>query len=131
MPRAPSPAFPAFPACLACLAAFALVAALAACGSALSDAKGDFKKGHYPEAREALVRAEPESRDWDLGRRAEYALYRGLTHGALGDRQAAAVWLKESKAIEDAHPGTLAEDDRVRLRLGLESVAPDVAPGSP
>ena len=109
----------------------ALAFALTACGSALSDAKSDFKKGHYGEAREALVRAEPESREWDLGRRAEYALYRGLTHGALGDRQSAGVWLKEAKALEDAHPGTLSDDDRVRLRLCLESVSPDIAPANP
>ncbi len=113
------------------LVTLALTLALPACGSALSDAKSDFKKGHYGEARATLVRAEPESRDWELGRRAEYALYRGLTHGALGDRQAAGVWLKEAKAIDDAHPGTLSDDDRARLRLGLESVSPDVAPASP
>ena len=93
---------------------------VAACGSVLADAKSDFKRGRYGEAREALVRVEPESRTWDERRRAEYALYRGLTHGALGDRQAAGVWLKEAKVLEDAQPGTLSEDDRARLRLGLE-----------
>ena len=114
-------------------APFAILAllALAACGSALADARSDFKHGRYPEAREELVRLEPESRTWDERRRAEYALYRGLTHNALGDRAAAGVWLKEAQAIEDARPGTLAEDDRVRLRLGLESVGPDTAPPSP
>ncbi len=104
---------------------------LSACGSALSDAKSDFKKGRYGEARETLVRVEPESQKWDDARRAEYALYRGLTHGALGDRRSAGVWLKEAKALEDAHPGSLGDDDRARLRLGLESVAPDVAAPSP
>jgi hypothetical protein len=108
-----------------------LVVALAGCGGALSDAKSDFKKGRYGEAREELVRIELDTKQWDDGRRAEYALYRGLTHGALGDRQAAGVWLKEAKAIEDAHPGTLADDDRARLRLGLESISPDVAPPAP
>jgi hypothetical protein len=113
------------------LLALLAAAALSACGSALGDAKSDFKKGRYPEAREELLRLEPDSRTWDERRRAEYALYRGLTHNALGDRAAAGVWLKEAKAIEDARPGTLAEDDRVRLRLGLESVGPDTAPPSP
>jgi hypothetical protein len=104
---------------------------LAACGGALSDAKSDFKKGRYAEAKEALVRVEPESTSWDDGKRAEYALYRGLTHNALGDRAAASTWLKQAKALEDAHPGTLSEDDQVRLRLGLEAVQPDSAPPSP
>lgn len=113
------------------VAIVSLALLVCACGSALSEAKGDFKKGRYGEAREAFVRIEADSRAWDEHRRAEYALYRGLTHGALGDRQSAGVWLKEAKALEDAHPGTLTDDDRVRLRLGLESVAPDVAPATP
>ncbi len=110
---------------------FLLLSLVAACGGALSEAKSDFKKGRYAEAREELVRLEPEARAWDDRRRAEYSLYRGLTHGALGDRAAAGVWLKEALAIENAHLGTLSEDDRVRLRLGLEAASPDVAAPSP
>jgi hypothetical protein len=104
---------------------------LGACGGALSDAKSEFKKGRYAEARETLLRVELESASWDDDRRAEYALYRGLTHGALGDRAAAALWLQKAKAIEDLHPGTLREDDLVRLRLGLEAVAPEAAAAPP
>jgi len=102
-----------------------------ACGGALADAKSDFKKGRYAEAKETLVRVEPESKSWDDAKRAEYALYRGLTHNALGDRAAASIWLKEAKALEDARPGTLSEDDQVRLRLGLEAVQPDSAAATP
>jgi hypothetical protein len=104
-----------------------LVLVLAACGGALADAKSDFKKGRYAEAKETLVRAEPESKSWDEKHRAEYALYRGLTHNALGDRAAASTWLKQAKALEDS----LSEDDQVRLRLGLEAVQPDSAAPSP
>jgi hypothetical protein len=111
--------------------AILLCVALAGCGGALADAESDFKKGRYAEAKETLVRVEPESKTWDESKRAEYALYRGLTHGALGDRAAASVWLKQAKSIEDARPGTLTQDDRVRLRLGLESVASDAAAPSP
>jgi hypothetical protein len=100
---------------------------LASCGGPLSEAKGDFKNGRYAEAKETLVRAETESRGWSDQRRAEYALYRGLTHNALGDRAVAVTWLREANAIEGAHPGTLNEDDQVRLRLGLEAVASDSA----
>jgi hypothetical protein len=108
-----------------------LCVALVACGGALADAKSDFKKGRYAEAKETLVRAEPESKAWGEDKRAEYALYRGLTHNALGDRAAGSVWLAQAKALEDAHPGTLSEDDRVRLRLGLEAVQPESAAPSP
>ena len=108
---------------------FALL--VAACGGVLAEGKADFKKGRYAEAKEAFVAAEPESRTWEDRRRAEYALYRGLTHGALGDRAAASVWLHEAKAIEDAHPATLSADDMTRLKLGLEAVDPAQAAAAP
>jgi hypothetical protein len=91
------------------------------CGSALSHAKSDFMKGRYGEARQTLSDVEGESRAWDDARRAEYALYRGLTHGALGDNAASSVWLHEAKALEAAHPGSLGVDDLKRLNIGLES----------
>jgi hypothetical protein len=105
---------------LATLLAMAL--ALAACGGALAEGKAQFDKGRYPEAKHTLVAAEPESRTWSDTKRAEYALYRGLTHGALGDRPQAGVWLRECKAIEDAHPGSLSAEDAQRLKLGLDAL---------
>jgi hypothetical protein len=102
--------------------AFALVAtALAACGGALSEGESQFDKGRYPEAKRTFSTLELESRTWDDARRAEYALYRGLTHAALGDRAQAGVWLREAKAIEDAHPGALSHENEQRLRVGLEA----------
>jgi len=101
------------------------------CGGPLADAKSDFKKGLYSEAKDELLQAERESHTWDDRHRAEYALYRGLTHGALGDRAAATLWLHEAKAIESAHPGTLSADDRARLNLGLESTDPEELPAPP
>ena len=106
---------------------FAIVVfALAAC-STLSSAKGDYAGGRYAEAREKFLSVEVESRRWNDRSRAEYALYRGLTHGAMGDRAAASVWLDNAKAIELAHPGTLSKDDKARLGNALESYALDPA----
>lgn len=116
---------------IAVLAASVILASLTACGGGLGAAKSDFRKGRIPEAKSELVRLEPESRGWGNQRRAEYALYRGLVHHSLGDRAAAGVWLNEAKTIEDAHPRTLGEDDRVRLKLALESLATDAAPPGP
>lgn len=114
------------------VAALLLCSALvSACGGGLGAAKSDFKKGRVADAKAELVALEAESRAWKDARRAEYALYRGLVHHALGDRREAGVWLREAKAIEDAHPRTLSEDDRVRMILALESLAPDAAPPSP
>jgi hypothetical protein len=97
---------------------------LTACSGGLSTAKSDYRKGRLAEAKSELLALEKESGTWSGQKRAEYALYRGLVHHALGDRAAAGVWLKEAKAIEDVHPHTLSGDDKTRLDLALESLAP-------
>jgi hypothetical protein len=94
---------------------------LCGCGGALAEGQSQFEKGRYPEAKQTFAAAEGESRAWNDEKRARYALYRGLTLNALGDRARAGVWLREARAIEDAHPGSLSAEDAQRLRLGLES----------
>jgi hypothetical protein len=112
--------------------ALALSFALAACGGGLGSAKADFHKGRLAEAKGELAALETDSRSWGVPRRAEYALYRGLVNLSLGDRAAAGVWLMEAKALDDAQPRALSDDDRVRLKLALESVASaESAPASP
>ncbi len=103
------------------LAVLLLVCGAAACGGALAEGQSQFEAGRYPEAKQTFAAAEGESRGWSDDRRARYALYRGLTLGALGDRGQAAVWLREARAIEDAHPGTLSPEDAHRLRIALDS----------
>jgi hypothetical protein len=106
------------------LLAHALVlasASLCGCGGLLSDGQSLFEKGRYPEAKQTLAAGEAESRTWNNENRARYALYRGLTLNALGDRDRAGAWLREARAIEYAHPGSLSAEDAQRLRLGLES----------
>lgn len=94
---------------------------LAACGGALAEGESQFDRGQYPEAKQTFGALEEESRTWSDAKRAEYALYRGLTLNALGDRGQAAIWLREAKAIEEAHPGSLTREEAQRLRLGMES----------
>jgi hypothetical protein len=85
--------------------------------------ESQFAEGRYPEAKQALLSLEAESRTWTDGKRAEYALYRGLTHAALGDREQAGVWLREAKAIEDTHAGSLSRDDSQRLQVAVDGLA--------
>ena len=87
----------------------------------MAEGRAQFDKGSYAEAKQTFAGAEADSRSWSDARRAEYALYRGLTLGALGDHAQAGVWLREAKAIEDAHPGSLTPEQAQRLHLGLES----------
>jgi TolA-binding protein len=93
--------------------------ALAACGGALADGESQFKKGHYPEAKQTFASIEGESRSYADSKRAEYALYRGMTLAALGDHAQAGTWLREAKAIEDTHPDSLSHEDALRLKEAM------------
>jgi hypothetical protein len=103
------------------LAPWLLVAFAAGCAGPLPRAEAQFADGDYPDAKQSLAALEAESGTWDDGKRAEYALYRGLTHAALGDREQADAWLRKAKAIEEAHAGSLSHEDAQRLKVALES----------
>ena len=105
------------------LAFIGFLVLVVACGGGLATAKGDYQKGRYADAKAKLEALETDSHAYTGQRRAEYALYRGLVHFALGDRHAAGVWLREAKAIEDVHPHTLAGEDKARLDVALDSLA--------
>lgn len=103
-----------------------------ACAGGLAQAEAAFKEGRYPDAKARLVGLEGEAATWSPSRRAEYALYRGLTHGALGDEPLAEAWLRRAEELQKAEQtkngggpsarGALSEDDAVRLQLGLEGL---------
>ncbi len=93
---------------------------VAGCGGPLSDARTEFDRGHYPAARQALASMERNG-VWEVSERAAYALYRGLTCGALGDVPRARVWLGQARALRDAHPGALSPDDEARLHAALQT----------
>ena len=84
-------------------------------------ARRSSRLGATPEAKATFAALEGDSRGWNDARRAEYALYRGLTLGALGDRPQAVVWLRDARAIDEAHPGSLTPDAQRRLKIGLAS----------
>lgn len=97
---------------------------MAACTTAgpMAECKAEFAKGHYPRAKEGLLAMQRSALTWGRRERAEYALYRGLTTEALGDRSEAIVWLNEARTLEDAAPGSLSPVDAKRLRMGLDTV---------
>jgi hypothetical protein len=108
---------------LATVAAVLLGSFAIGCGGPMSAGESEFRQGQYPAAKQTLGALEAESRAWDDPSRAEYALYRGLTLAALGDRGAAAWWLREAKALEYAHPGSLSSQDADRLAVSSHSNA--------
>src|SRR5256885_16251882 len=97
--------------------AICLVSALAGSGCASSFGAGvrDYDHGRYPEAIEELRVVECDAASWRPKARARYALYRGLTHLALGDRPATVRWLAEVKRALDQNPTLLSSEDAGRL----------------
>jgi len=102
-----------------------VAAATVACGGGpLTEGESAFRAGRYPPAKQTFASLEGESPGWDLATRAEYALYRGLTLAALGDQGHAAPWLDYAKAVEDARPGTLRDEDARRLAVERDANPP-------
>jgi hypothetical protein len=102
--------------------AFGMMVMLVGCGGALSDGKSQFGRGHYPEAEQTLLGVEGASHGWSVSDQATYALYRGLTHAALGDRATATAWLTVARALEERARGSLSEKDERRLAIGIEEL---------
>jgi hypothetical protein len=107
------------------------VAALAAsgCHSALDDAMASYTDARYPSAAAQFRALERASRTLDAQDFAGYALYRGLTHLALGDARAAARWLGYAKQAEDRDPSVFNDQDRGALVAAWRSMGH--MPGEP
>jgi hypothetical protein len=94
---------------------------LSACGGPLAEGEALFEKGHYAEAKQTLATMDVPGRRWRVPERARFALYRGLTLGALGDLARARVWLREAREIDDGCPGALGRDDARRLEAARDT----------
>jgi len=101
-----------------------LTTVLSACSGPLSEGRSEFDKGHYAAARHVLTSMDHPGK-WGVPERAEYALYRGLSCGALGDVAHARAFLAEARALEDAYPGSLPAEDDHRLRAALQTYEMD------
>ncbi len=88
---------------------------LLACSSPLSEARGSFDEARYPDAiaeYQACAALVPQLSRPTLF---EYALYRGLSHLALGDSVPAQHWLTVAKRLSEASPGLANDDQSGRL----------------
>lgn len=98
------------------VAAFALASALVAgCAGSFGGGIAQYDHAEYPQALESFAAIERDAADWSPTERARYALYRGLTHLALGDFRATARWLGEAKRAYDADPEVFSNEDAGRL----------------
>ena len=88
-----------------------------------------YTDARYPLAAAQFRAAEPAARKLGARDFASYALYRGLTHLALGDAQAAARWVGYAKQSADRDPHVFDARDRGALLAAWRSMGH--MPGEP
>jgi hypothetical protein len=100
---------------------FLVLGALAiSCSSPLHEAVTSFNEARYPDAVGEFRAFRP-----DAGNSAElfqYALYRGLSHLALGDAKPAERWLTVAKRLWERSPKLASEDEQGRLLAAWRSM---------
>lgn len=96
------------------------------CRSSLERGIHHYARGRYAEAERELVRDQPNTGGYDDDERARYALYRGMTHLALGDRDRARAWLELAARVDGDAGGRLSAEDARRLRIARETLASEV-----
>jgi hypothetical protein len=99
------------------------------CHSALDEAMDSYADARYPSAAAQFRAVEPAARRLDRRGFANYALYRGLTHLALGDARAAARWVGYAKQCADRDPLVFDDQDRGALTAAWRSMGH--MPGEP
>ncbi|HVY26628.1 MAG TPA: hypothetical protein VHB79_08735 [Polyangiaceae bacterium] len=83
------------------------------CSSPLTEARTSFDEARFPDAAAEFRRLSPEGLAPE--ELFQYALYRGLTHLALGDAKPAERWLCLAKRLGEASPGVASREDEGRL----------------
>ena len=81
-----------------------------------------YEDGRYPTAAAQFRAGEHGARQLGGAEFARYALYRGLTHLALGDARAAARWVGYAKACADRDPMVFDDEDRGALVAAWRSM---------
>ena len=95
---------------------------LPACSAPLDEARTAFDEARYPDAvahYRALGPAVPQLSEPELF---DYALYRGLSHLALGDAIPAQRWLTVAKRLSERSPGLASREQEGRLMAAWRSM---------
>jgi hypothetical protein len=92
------------------------------CGAPFGDALNAFDAGRYADAAAELARLERQSASFSQRDHARYALYRGLTHLALGEANRADRWLCRVKTLLARNAELLDDGERGRFRAAWRSM---------
>lgn len=96
--------------------------ALSGCASPLSEARASFDEARYPDAVAEYRALAPQLGELGGPQRFEYALYRGLSHLALGDARPAQHWLLVAKRLSESTPTLASAEQRGRLLSAWRSM---------
>jgi hypothetical protein len=95
---------------------------LPACSTPLDEARTAFDEARYPQATaqyRALAATVPQLSEPELF---DYALYRGLSHLALGDSVPAQRWLTVAKRLSERSPSLATSEQQGRLMAAWRSM---------
>jgi len=101
---------------------FCLPVLILGCSSPLTEARTSFDEGRYPDAVAEYRAIRPSADRLSLSELFEYALYRGLSHLALGDAVPAERWLLVAKRLSEKSPGVASADEQGRLLSAWRSM---------
>jgi hypothetical protein len=90
------------------------------CSSPLTEARTSFDEARFPDAAAEFRQLSPAALEPE--ELFEYALYRGLTHLALGDAKPAERWLCIAKRLWETSPGVATLEDEGRLLSAWRSM---------
>jgi hypothetical protein len=90
------------------------------CSSPLTEARTSFDEARYPDAVAQFRAFRPDPRDQPA--RFRYALYRGLSHLALGDARPAEHWLLVAKRLSEQSPGLATSAEEGELLAAWRSM---------
>jgi hypothetical protein len=85
------------------------------CSSPLTDARSSFDEARYPDAVAEYRALSHQARAFSRPELFQYALYRGLSHLALGDLRPAEHWLLVAKRLSEESPALATAEQQGRL----------------
>jgi hypothetical protein len=92
------------------------------CSSPLTEARTSFDEARYPAAAAQYRAIKPLADRLTASELFEYALYRGLTHLALGDAKPAERWLLVAKRLAEQSPRLATREEQGRLMSAWRSM---------